>query len=182
MPMSGRVVRHTLSGDEAMSELEVRAATAADAPAIEHVGRETWPSTYAFAGEHYIAHGLESWWSEAAVLRGIETTRTFVAEIGGEVIGMGNIDLRREQPVIWKLYVLPGHQGSGAGHALMERLLAEAPLGSEVLLEYTDGNVRAAGFYLRHGFVELRRAASEVSGWPHQVWMVRRSSGDPISA
>lgn len=162
-------------GSSAMTEMEVRPATAADAPAIEHVGRETWPSTYAFAGEDYIAHGLDSWWSEEAVLRGIEATRTFVAEVDGEVIGMGNIDLRREQPVIWKLYVLPSHQGTGAGHALMERLLAEAPLGSEVLLEYSDGNARAAGFYLRHGFVEQRRDAPEVAEWPHQVWMVRRS-------
>jgi GNAT superfamily N-acetyltransferase len=153
----------------------VRPATAADARAIERVGRATWPSTYAFAGEEYIAHGLASWWSGEAVLRGIKTTQTFVAEVDGEVIGMGNIDLRQDQPVIWKLYVLPSHQGAGAGHALMERLLAEAPSGSEVLLEYSDGNAGAAAFYLRHGFVELRRDEPEVAEWPHQVWMVRRS-------
>jgi len=157
-----------------MTDLQVRPAIPSDAGAIERVGRETWPSTYAFAGEDYIAVGLDRWWSEEAVLRGIETTRTVVAEVGDTLVGMGNIDLRPERPTIWKLYVLPGHQGIGAGHALMERLLAEAPLGSEVLLEYTDGNARAAGFYLRHGFVELRRDVPEVPGWPDQVWMVRR--------
>lgn len=156
-----------------MGTIDVRPATAADAPAIERIGRETWPGTYAFAGQDYIDHGLRTWWSEEAVLRGIETTRTFVAELDGRAIGMGNIDLRAERPVIWKLYVLPGHQGTGAGHALITRLLAEAPT-SEVLLEYTAGNERAAAFYVRHGFVELRRDPPDAEGWPDQVWMVRR--------
>lgn len=102
---------------------------------------------------------------------------TFVAEVDGTLIGMGNIDLRVEQPVIWKLYVVPRHQGTGAGHALLVRLLAEAPPGSDVLLEYTDGNVRAANFYRRHGFVALRRDPPEERGWPAQVWMVRRPEG-----
>ena len=155
-----------------MTDVEVRPATAADAAAIERVGRETWPSTYGFAGDEYLTNGLETWWSEEAVLRGIDTTRTFVAEIDGEVIGMGNIDLRPEKPIIWKLYVLPGRQGCGVGHALMTGLLAEASRDSAVLLEYTDGNARATGFYLRHGFVELRRDAPETLRWPAQVWMV----------
>lgn len=161
-----------------MTDLDVRPATAADAASIERVGRVTWPSTYGFAGDAYIAHGLATWWSKEAVLRGIETTSTFVAEVDGEVIGMGNLDLRPEKPVIWKLYVLPERQGSGAGRALMTRLLAEAPRGSEVLLEYTDGNARAASFYFRHGFVELRRDAPESAGWPAQVWMAHKRSGD----
>jgi GNAT superfamily N-acetyltransferase len=154
--------------------LVVRRATADDAAAIRHVGHETWPSTYVFAGDEYIAHGLATWWSEDAVLRGIDSTRTFVAEAGGEVIGMGNIDLRSATSIIWKLYVRPRHQGTGAGHALMARLLDEAPQGSDVALEYTDGNSRAARFYLRHGFAELRRDPPTVAGWPAQVWMVRR--------
>ena len=108
------------------------------------------------------------------MLRSLRTTRTFVAVVDGQVVGMGNLDLRGERPVIWKLYLLPEHQGTGAGHALMDRLLAEAPAGSEVLLEYTDGNERAARFYHRHGFAELRRDPPELAGWPDQVWMVHR--------
>lgn len=160
-----------------MSEIAVRPACAADATEIMRIGRETWPVTYSFAGSEYIFRGLASWWSEEAVLRGIETTRTFVAEVEGHVIGMGNVDLRGEQPIIWKLYVLPRHQGARVGHALLERLLAEAPPGAEVLLEYTDGNVRAADFYRRHGFVELRRDPPEERGWPARVWMVKRPKG-----
>ena len=100
-----------------------------------------------------------------------------MAEIDGDVIGMGNIDLRAEQPIIWKLYVVPRHQGAGAGRALLERLLAEAPPELDVLLEYTDGNIRAGDFYRRHGFGELRRDPPEEHGWPSQVWMVKRPDG-----
>lgn len=157
-----------------MSLVTVRPATTTDAPAIRTIGAATWPPTYAFAGADYIAHGLATWWSEEAVLRGIATTRTYVAERDGAVIGMGNVDLRGELPVIWKLYVLPEHQGSGAGHALLERLVADVPTGAEgVLLEYTDGNEVAAAFYRRHGFAELRRDPPERPGWPEQVWMMR---------
>lgn len=158
-----------------MTDIEIRPATSADAQAIANVGERTWPSTYAFAGVEYIDQGLKAWWSEEAVLRGLAVTRTFVAERDGAVVGIGNIDLRSECPIIWKLYVLPEHQGTGAGHALMAELLAQAPAGSDVLLEYAAGNSRAAHFYERHGFVELRRESPETDGWPETVWMVHRS-------
>nr|WP_281361751.1 GNAT family N-acetyltransferase [Nakamurella aerolata] len=58
-------------------------------------------------------------------MRGIETTKTFVAEVDGATVGMGNIDLRPDKPVIWKLYVLPEHHGVGAGHARRETPGAE---------------------------------------------------------
>lgn len=162
----------------AMSEVSVRPATPDDAAAIKRVGEATWPSTYAFAGADHVRHGLATWWSDEAVLRGISTTRTYVAERDGEVIGMGNIDLRGERPIIWKLYVVPGHHGTGAGHALLDALLQEAPPSADgVLLEYLEGNDKAAEFYRRHGFVELRREAPtdpEQPEQPEQVWMIRR--------
>jgi GNAT superfamily N-acetyltransferase len=157
-----------------MPEVTVRPATPEDASAIKHIGEATWPAAYAFAGEEYIAHGLTHWWSEEAVLRGLRTTQTLLAERDCAVIGMGNIDLRGERPIIWKLYVLPHHHGTGAGHALMQALLREAPPDADgVTLEYTDGNDTAAAFYRRHGFTELRRDPPEQAGWPEQVWMIR---------
>lgn len=151
----------------------VRSATPDDVPAIRRIGEAAWPATYAFAGDDYIAHGLAAWWSEEAVARSLATTTTLVAEEGGHIVGMGNLDLRGERPVIWKLYVLPGHQGNGAGHALLEALCDRAPAGARVTLEYTAGNEQAARFYRRHGFVELRRDPPEQPGWPEQVWLVR---------
>ena len=95
----------------------MRSADPADAEAICGIGHAVWPETYAFARNEYIEHGLATWWSLDAVERGLGTTTTLVAECDGRVVGMGNVDLRPDVPVIWKLYVLPDHQGKGVGRA-----------------------------------------------------------------
>jgi hypothetical protein len=41
--------------------LEIRAASDDDVAAIRDVGELTWPPTYGFAGDEYVAHGLATW-------------------------------------------------------------------------------------------------------------------------
>jgi hypothetical protein len=41
--------------------IEVRAANEDDIAAIRAVGELTWPTTYAFAGDEYVARGLATW-------------------------------------------------------------------------------------------------------------------------
>lgn len=157
--------------------LEVRAASDDDVAAIGAVGELTWPPTYAFAGDEYVAGGLATWWSDEAIRRSLATTTTLVAVLDGRVVGVGNLDLHREPPTIWKLYVVPAAQGTGAGSALLRELVALAGEAT-VTLEYADGNERAAGFYARHGFREVRREPPEAPGGPEIVWMERRPRGD----
>ena len=88
--------------------VEVRPAAAEDVAAIEEIGGKTWPATYSFAGDDYIAHGLATWWSSKALLQSLDDTTVLVAVDSGQVVGTGNIDVRRAVPVIWKLYVLRG--------------------------------------------------------------------------
>lgn len=151
------------------AEVTIRAADAADLDAIRRVGQETWPETYGFAGPDYIAHGLATWWSEAAITRSLAETTVLVAERDGEIIGLGNLDHTQDVPVIWKLYVLPSAQGSGAGSALLQALVATAE--GPVRLEYLDGNEKAGGFYRRHGFVEIGREPDPDPRRPAAVWM-----------
>ena len=89
------------------------------------------------------------------------------------VVATGNIDLRHDVPIFWKLYVVPPAQGTGVGSALIRELLAVAD-GRPVRLEYIDGNDKAAAFYARHGFVEVRREPNDEPGWPAQVWVERK--------
>jgi ribosomal protein S18 acetylase RimI-like enzyme len=152
----------------------VRPATSADVEAIVAIGHATWPATYEFAGRDYVEHGLATWWSAAAVTRGLETTSTLVAELDAEVVGVANVDLRPDVPVIWRLYVLPGCQGAGVGGALLRGLVDAVPAGrSAISIEYAAGNDRAAAVYARHGFVEVRREPAEQPGWPEQIWAER---------
>jgi ribosomal protein S18 acetylase RimI-like enzyme len=150
--------------------VEVRAATEDDLVAIQAIGHATWPETYGFAGDDFVAHGLATWWSEDAVRRSLTTTSTLVAVSDGAIVGVGNLDLHRDPPTIWKVYVLPSAQGLGAGSALLGELVRLAE-GRTVTLEYVDGNDRAAAFYERQGFVEVRRQAAESAGLPETVWM-----------
>ena len=132
------------------------------------------PPTYSFAGDDYVANGLATWWSTEALLRSLEATTVMVAVNGDGIVGVGNIDLLGDVPIIWKLYVLPEAQGSGAGSALLAALLDRAPTGAKsVRLEYLDGNEKAAAFYAARGFTELRREPGERPGWPETVWVER---------
>lgn len=74
---------------------QVRAAAADDIAAIREVGRTTWPATYSFAGDDYVATGLATWWSDTALQRSIEETTVLVAVDSGQVVGVGNVDVRR---------------------------------------------------------------------------------------
>jgi GNAT superfamily N-acetyltransferase len=152
--------------------MKIRKAGLGDVEAIMAIGQKTWPPTYAFAGEEFIAHGLATWWSAEATERTLADTTVLVAEDGDDVVGVGNLDRRGPVPIIWKLYVVPEAQGTGAGSTLLAALVAEAA-GEPVRLEYTDGNERAARFYASHGFVEVRREPGEQPGWPDLVWVER---------
>ena len=134
------------------------------------MGHATWPATYTFAPEGYVEHGLATYWLDGVVCQGLRDMPTWVAEVDGEVVGMANLDQRLDPPVIWKLYVVPDAQGSGAGTALIEAAIEEA--GGPVRLEYADGNERAARFYARLGFVEIQRNVDDDG--PDQIWLERR--------
>ena len=150
----------------------VRRATPADSEAIRNVGLRTWPATYEdFAGPAYVEHGLATWWSEEATRRSIAETTVLVAEDDGQVLGMASLDDVDGTPVIWKLYVLPEHQGRGVGSLLLASALRALPAdSSRVVLEYTEGNDSAARFYQAKGFTELRREPGR-EGWPDAIWM-----------
>jgi GNAT superfamily N-acetyltransferase len=91
-----------------------------------------------------------------------------VAENEDGVFGVGNLDQRGPVPIIWKLYVVPTAQSGGVGSALLTALITLAG-DHPVRLEYVAGNDRAAAFYARHGFMELRREP----GPPDLVWVER---------
>lgn len=140
----------------------VRRATADDVEAVRAVGHATWPPTYGpIRGEQYVRDGLARWWSADVVRRGIEGPglRTYVAEdSAGEVIGCSVVGERDGGPFVYKLYVLPTAQRSGAGRALLDAVIDDLPDDAvAVRLDHAEGNDRAHAFYERLGFVETHR-------------------------
>jgi len=157
----------------------IRQARRADIPALRLLGEATWQVAYEFAGPDYIAHGPDQWWTEQALLDCLRDTTVFVADQDGQVLGVGNLDVRGTVPVIWKRYVHPSTQGTGLGSALLAQLIAAAPLdATSVRLEYVAGNEPAAAFYRAKGFLEIGTEPGERAGWPGTVWVERDLARD----
>ncbi len=158
--------------------LTYRPATPGDVDAIRRVGHATWPATYAFAGEDYVRDGLERWWSREAMLESMERTVWMVAEEcddeGCLVVGIGNLDLRPDPPLVAGIYVRPDRQNDRIGERIMSELVALVPPEhAAVRLEFVEGNDRAAGFCARQGFSEVHRETGSKPGWPESVWLER---------
>lgn len=152
--------------------MTVRPATGDDLNAVLSVGRHTWPATYEpIAGADYVQLGLAKWWTAEATIPAIRAGRVTVAEVDGEVVGMASIGPDHGQLVLWKLYVLPGHQGCGIGSALMASVVARASADYvEIRLSYLDGNSAAESFYRAKGFTETHRERGG-GGLPDDIWM-----------
>ncbi|GAB3820571.1 GNAT family N-acetyltransferase [Kribbella italica] len=155
--------------------IAVRPATLDDVDAVREVGLKTWPVAYdGLASPEFVTDGLAAWWSREAVERGIARGITLVAEgPAGEIVGMTGLGQEEGFWVMWKLYVLPDHQGSGVGKALLDAAIAALPPGtSELLLDVLVGNEKAIGFYRRNGFGPAARTPSRDLG-DELMWMSR---------
>ena len=152
--------------------LVIREADGNDLVAILDVGRRTWPVTYGpIAGEDYVAMGLAKWWTKDATIPAIRAGRVTVAEVDGTVVGIAVVGPHEHHLVLWKLYVLPEHQGKSIGSALVDSVVARATGShSEIRISYLDGNTMAGDFCRGKGFVELSREASG-DGIPDSIWM-----------
>ena len=151
---------------------DIRGATPDDAAAIWSVQAQTWLATYpneelGISREGLRRH-LEGEHGERIAER-IDRTRLrlaahaadlgggcdFVAVLaGGAIAGFTApfVEARGRRRV-GALYVLPSAQGSGIGHALLERNLAWHGDDRGVYLTVAAYNERARRFYARHGFV-----------------------------
>jgi len=159
--------------------MHIRLADDSDIDAMRLVGEAAWHMAYGFAGEDYIAHGLQQWWTRPALLQCLRETTVLVADLDGRIAGVGNLDVRGAAPIIWKLYVHPDAHGAGLGSALLEQLLAAAPSdATTVQLEYVAGNEQAAAFYRRKGFREIGTEPSDHPGWPGTVWVERQLAAE----
>lgn len=151
----------------------VREATTEDLDAVIHVGVTTWRATYPpITGAAYVEDGIAKWWAPEAVLPGIEDGRVLVAEADDRVVAMAGYSLFEDHLMLWKLYVLPEAQGSGAGRALMNEVIARAG-DLPVRLTHLVGNDRAHAVYERLGFVEIDGVVSPIEGGPAEIVMER---------
>lgn len=120
----------------------IKAGNSADVDAVVDVGRRTWPQTYTpLAGEDYVRMGLDKWWTVAATRPLVLAGKATVAELDGEVVGVAVVGPLTGDLVLFRLYVVPEHQGMGIGRLLLEDVMTTArETGHRILrLSYLNG-------------------------------------------
>jgi ribosomal protein S18 acetylase RimI-like enzyme len=132
----------------------VRLGTADDAEGVARVQVETWQAAYAHALPAEQLQGLSV---EAAVERHRRWPPTFVAEVGGRIVGFVSVGKSRDPGTdgeLFAIYVHPEHWGAGIGRQLIEEGEEELRrLGHrDAVLWVLDDNPRARRFY-------------EIAGW-----------------
>jgi GNAT superfamily N-acetyltransferase len=143
-----------------MTEIEVRAPWVGEAETLAAVHVTGWRQTYgrllpeSFFDDAFLAARRGMW--ERMLDAPRPGHRIAVAERGGEVIGFAwsgpaiaePDEVPPRQSQLYAIYVLVDHHGTGAGQALLDDVLGDAP----ATLWVERGNARAAAFYARNGF------------------------------
>lgn len=131
-----------------------------DAATIADLHVATWKEAYAhllsddYFSEEYVEGRHRMWHDLLARTRDDMTVR--VAERDGSIIGFAltgsssgpEADEAPRDRMLHAIYVLSAHYGTGAGQALLDAALGDAP----AMLWVAKENPRAIAFYLRNGF------------------------------
>lgn len=136
----------------------VRAAVAADAPAVAAVGRVAFTRQYVgLVDPANYTWAAQQWYSDEAVEASIKHCERdpaacfLVAERDGALLGFLQYDEAGPQPELHRIYVAPSAQGSGVGALLMNALHEQLPPPASYVLVVVEGNDDAVRFYQRHG-------------------------------
>jgi predicted N-acetyltransferase YhbS len=141
----------------------IRPATAADAPAVFAVTRE---SVAGLAATHYTPQQIAGWMGDRTpetYQEGCESGRIRVAEQDGRVVGF--VDAVPGE--ITRLFLLPGVARQGLGRALMNVGLEMARAGGATTLRI-EATLNAVAFYAKFGFVPVGRGefGGRQGDWP----------------
>ncbi len=137
----------------------IRSPRPDDAEVLATLHSRTWEETYGeffppqMWGEEALARRIHMWTELCAYPA--PGSHTAVAEIDGDLVGFAHVGANMDNPAprdrqLWFIYLLQSAQGSGAGQALLDEVLADEPASLWVLEE----NPRARAFYARNRFVE----------------------------
>lgn len=124
----------------------IRPAKPRDADAIAAVHRASMRGAMPWLPDLHTLEEDRAWVAQVVVPH----QEVWVAEAEGQIVGVASLDA---DDMLTQLYILPAHQGTGVGSALLETAKAARPGGFR--LYAFQRNTRARRFYERRGFVAI---------------------------
>ena len=139
-------------------EIEIRRATPSDSERATELARA------AKAHWNYPPEWLASWRADLAITAEmIDRHPTFVAVVGGEIVGVCQLQEADERAMLEHVWVDPAVHGKGVGRALVKHAREEAP---GVMMVVADPN--AVGFYIKLGARRVGDIAGPMPGAPER--------------
>lgn len=144
----------------------IRAATLKDIPIIQSIAKTTWPIAYGdIISKDQLDYMLNLMYSDDSLLKQMEIGHQFyLFEMANTPIGFASVSNEGEQVFkLNKLYILPSTQKTGAGKALLGKVIeyVKAEHGKHLILQVNKQNP-AKAFYLKHGFTVLKEDILEL--------------------
>ena len=139
--------------------MKIVSANVQDIPVIQTIAAETWPSAYGnILSDDQIRYMLDLFYNEEALAQQMKSEHHFIlagddGKNAGFVSFEHNYDGSKDTK-LHKLYILPLLQGNGAGHRLLEAVVAAAREAGQqrIILNVNRHNI-ALGFYKKYGFI-----------------------------
>lgn len=143
----------------------IRQATESDIETIQSIAKTTWAVTYDFLPVGQMEFMLDWMYSTTSLQQQMQNGHHFFVALVDEIIvGFASVSKQDESiSKLNKLYVLPTTQKTGAGKALLQRVIAFAQENDvkEIQLQVNRNN-NAKDFYIKHGFTILYEADFEI--------------------
>jgi N-acetylglutamate synthase-like GNAT family acetyltransferase len=143
----------------------IRQATESDIETIQSIAKTTWAVTYDFLPVGQMKFMLDWMYSTTSLQQQMQNGHHFFVALVDEIIvGFASVSKQDESiSKLNKLYVLPTTQKTGAGKALLKRVIAFAQENDakEIQLQVNRNN-NAKDFYIKHGFTILYEADFEI--------------------
>ena len=146
----------------------IREASKNDIATIRDIATITWPDAYGrYISMAQLNYMLDMMYSDDSLLNQMNNGHQFyIAEHGSEAIGFASISKEANNACkLNKLYVLPTAQKTGAGKALLHKVIEYATAhGACCLYLQVNKQNNAQQFYSKHGFTIREAAVLEIGG------------------
>ncbi|SDR93112.1 L-amino acid N-acyltransferase YncA [Paenibacillaceae bacterium GAS479] len=131
-------------------ELTVRKMGAGDIQQVQNVAIVSWNATYdGIIPIDFQERFLQSAYSDEMMLKRLERSYLYVAEMNGKIVGFANFSFVSEEGEVElsAIYLYPENQGKGIGSALLQEGINNSHGVKQVFINVKKENVTGRTFY-----------------------------------